>query len=51
MHELSMTERLMQLALSKAQEAGARRILCIHVVVGGSAGLVPEIFSFFVEVP
>jgi len=49
MHELSMTERLMQLALSKAQEAGARRILCIHVVVGDSSGLVADYMSFYFE--
>jgi len=49
MHELSMTGRLMQLAISKAQEAGARRILCIHVVVGDSSGLVADYMSFYFE--
>jgi hydrogenase nickel incorporation protein HypA/HybF len=49
MHELSMTERLMQLALCKAQEAGAKRILCIHVAVGDSSGLVADFMSFYFE--
>jgi len=49
MHELSTTTYLMELAVSKALEAGAKRIIRIHVVVGDSSGLIAHSMSFYFE--
>jgi hydrogenase nickel incorporation protein HypA/HybF len=50
MHESSITESLLSLALSKAAEAKAKKITRINLVVGELAGVVPECVQFYFEI-
>jgi hydrogenase nickel incorporation protein HypA/HybF len=47
MHELSITEALLDLALHHAQTAQAQRITAVHVVVGELAAVVDESVQFY----
>ncbi|NLT64981.1 MAG: hydrogenase maturation nickel metallochaperone HypA [Acidobacteria bacterium] len=47
MHELSVVESLLSLALKNAEEANARRILSINIVVGDYTGVVEEAMSLY----
>jgi hydrogenase nickel incorporation protein HypA/HybF len=42
MHELAITQSLVKIALSKAEEAGALRIRKINLKIGRLTGYVPE---------
>ncbi len=44
-----MTQRLLELALEKAKQAGAKKIVGIHVAVGDSSGLVPDSIAFYFD--
>ncbi len=47
MHEQSIVESLLTLALENAEKAAARKILCIHVVVGDYTGVVEDAVNFY----
>jgi hydrogenase nickel incorporation protein HypA/HybF len=49
MHELGVTESLLDIALTKAQEAEANRIIKITVTLGELSGFVPECIEFYFE--
>lgn len=47
MHEQSIVESLLELALKKAEEAKANKIVRIHLVVGELSGVVEESVNFY----
>ena len=47
MHELSVTEALLELALKHGEAAGAERITALHVVVGQLASVVDDSVQFY----
>lgn len=47
MHELSVVESLLSLALKNAEEAHAERILSINIVVGAYTGVVEEAMNLY----
>jgi hydrogenase nickel incorporation protein HypA/HybF len=49
-HEASITESLLSLALEKAQEAKAAKIIRINLVVGELSGVVPDCVRFYFDV-
>jgi hydrogenase nickel incorporation protein HypA/HybF len=49
MHEFSITESLLVLALEKAGEAGAGKITGINLVLGDMSGVVGECVQFYFE--
>jgi hydrogenase nickel incorporation protein HypA/HybF len=50
MHESSITESMLSLALIKAGEAKAKKITRINLVVGDLAGVVPECVQFYFDI-
>lgn len=42
MHELAITESMIKIALTKAEEIGAKRIIKINLKIGRLSGYVPE---------
>ena len=50
MHEASITESILSLALDKAQEAGAQKITRINLVLGELSGVVGECVQMYFEV-
>ncbi len=50
MHEASITESLLSLALEKAKEAKAKKITRINVVFGELSGVVGECVQFYFDV-
>jgi len=49
MHEASITESLLSLALEKAKEAQAKKIIRINLVVGELSGVVGECVQFYFD--
>jgi hydrogenase nickel incorporation protein HypA/HybF len=49
MHELGITENIMDIALDKAKEAQASKISRINLVVGELSGFVPDCIEFYFE--
>jgi hydrogenase nickel incorporation protein HypA/HybF len=49
MHEASITESMLSLALEKAREAKAAKITSINLVVGELAGVVPDCVQFYFD--
>jgi hydrogenase nickel incorporation protein HypA/HybF len=47
MHELSITEELLALALKHARAAGAARITSAHLALGEMSSMTPESVSFY----
>ena len=47
MHEFSITESVLNLAVEKAREANATRIIRINMVVGELSGVVGECVQFY----
>ena len=47
MHEQSIVESILNLALENAKKAGARRILNINLVVGDYTGVVEDAVNFY----
>lgn len=47
MHELGVTENIVNIALSKAEEAQASKILKITIVIGELSGFVPDCIDFY----
>jgi hydrogenase nickel incorporation protein HypA/HybF len=44
-----MTQRLLDLVLEKAQAAGAKKVVRIHVAVGDSSRMVSESIAFYFD--
>ena len=49
MHELSVTQSILDIAVKHAQRANATRILSINVVVGDLTGFVPDSIQFYFD--
>jgi hydrogenase nickel incorporation protein HypA/HybF len=49
MHEYSITESILSMALEKAEAAGADRITRINLVVGDLSGVVSECVQFYFD--
>ena len=49
MHELGITENIMDIALDKAKEAQASKISRINLVVGELSGFVSDCIEFYFE--
>jgi hydrogenase nickel incorporation protein HypA/HybF len=49
MHEMSVTQSVLEIALAHAQKAGANRILRIHLVIGGLSGIVGDSVQFYFD--
>ncbi len=47
MHELSIVESMVSIALDNAQKANAKRVLRVYVVVGELSGAVDEAMDFY----
>ena len=49
MHEYSITESVLTLALDKAREADAKKITHVNLVVGELSGVVPDCVQFYFD--
>ena len=49
MHELSVTKALTDMAVKKAEQRGAAKILSIDVVMGKACGYEPECIEMYFE--
>jgi len=49
MHEYTVTENVLRIALEKAGEAEASRVTQINLVVGDLSGAVPECIQFYFD--
>jgi hydrogenase nickel incorporation protein HypA/HybF len=47
MHELSVTQSLLEIALRHAQQAQARQVTALHIVVGQLASIVDDSVQFY----
>lgn len=47
MHEMAITESLVEIALAEAEKAGAKRIAAVHLKIGALTGIVPESVEFY----
>jgi hydrogenase nickel incorporation protein HypA/HybF len=49
MHELGVTENIVNIALAKAGEAQANKVIKISLVVGELSGFVPDCIQFYFD--
>ena len=50
MHELSVTESLLKIAVHHAEEAKAQRVTDLHIVIGDLASMVDDSIQFYWEI-
>lgn len=50
MHELSVTESLLKIAVEHAEKAGAQRVTDLHIVIGDLASMVDESIQFYWDI-
>jgi len=50
MHELAITQGILDIALSNAKKAGAKRIIGINLVIGKLASMVDESIQFYWDI-
>jgi len=50
MHELSVTESLLKIAVGHAEKADARRVTDLHIVIGDLASMVDESIQFYWDI-
>jgi hydrogenase nickel incorporation protein HypA/HybF len=49
MHELAVTENIIEVVTRHAQQAGAQRVLKIHLVIGELASIVDDCIQFYFD--
>jgi len=49
MHELPVTQSILEIALRHAKQGGARRILSINLTIGELTGFVPDSIQFYFD--
>ena len=49
MHELGVTQNILQISLEYAQKAGAQKIRSINLAVGGLSGILDESVQFYFD--
>ena len=49
MHELSVTQQILDIALSKAQEAGATEVKRINLVIGDMSSVIDDCIQFYFD--
>jgi len=49
MHELGVTENIVNIALAKAGEAEANKVIQINLVIGELSGFVPDCIQFYFD--
>jgi hydrogenase nickel incorporation protein HypA/HybF len=49
MHELSVTQSILDIALRHAEQAGARRLLSINLTIGELTGFVDDSIQFYFD--
>ena len=50
MHELSVTESILKIAIRHAQERGAKRITALHLVIGQWSSIVDDSVKFYWDI-
>jgi hydrogenase nickel incorporation protein HypA/HybF len=50
MHELSVTESLLQIAMEHAEKANATRVTDLHIVIGELASMVDDSIQFYWDI-
>jgi len=49
MHELTITQQVLEIALQKAQEAGARTVTRINLVIGDLSSVIDDSVQFYFD--
>ena len=49
MHELSITQSMLDLVVEQARQAGARKVNTINLVIGGMTGVVGDSVRFYMD--
>jgi hydrogenase nickel incorporation protein HypA/HybF len=50
MHELSVTESLLKIAIEHAEKANAKRVINLHIVIGELASMVDDSIQFYWDI-